>query len=400
MEFWFALFTLSGIIKGVLIYFDITLPVDLTLLTFAILALVTFWRFTRNGFKVSAEGLTPAILSTFLLFSGWLVLSLAYTASEQFSHEKVLKFIPNLFLVFPFLVKRFSVRKVLKYETLFGLASAFLWVLPILFLYRLQVYPRGYETSRTAVAGYLQVALLLGILSIIGLSSRRPVWSEKMDKVVALLSALGMILLGARGPILAFLGILVIMIFLRKGFSLRFLLRKRVAVFAAVALILLVSTLVYFQSEANVLFSRTFGRFQELIASFSGGEVEASTEVRFQLLSDFFGHIFTDVQSAVLGYGIGSFGIITRGEDVNLFPHNIILEIWFELGLVGLLIFASFILLIVLKKVRYVYLSKLVLLFIFLNLLKSYSLVDIRVPLSFLALYLASSNSQQEPETT
>jgi O-antigen ligase len=43
----------------------------------------------------------------------------------------------------------------------------------------------------------------------------------------------------------------------------------------------------------------------------------------------------------ILGYGIGAWPIINSAVDVRGYPHNIILEIMVELGLVGLIIFVS-----------------------------------------------------------
>jgi O-antigen ligase len=42
-----------------------------------------------------------------------------------------------------------------------------------------------------------------------------------------------------------------------------------------------------------------------------------------------------------LGQGIGSWPVVVGYGDVRAFPHNILLEIWFELGLPGLLLFGA-----------------------------------------------------------
>ena len=40
-----------------------------------------------------------------------------------------------------------------------------------------------------------------------------------------------------------------------------------------------------------------------------------------------------------LGYGFGSFGILVKGEEIRAYPHNIIFEIFVELGFLGLIVF-------------------------------------------------------------
>lgn len=42
----------------------------------------------------------------------------------------------------------------------------------------------------------------------------------------------------------------------------------------------------------------------------------------------------------IFGEGIGSFGYVITGEDVKHYPHNIFVEIFFEFGFIGLLIFS------------------------------------------------------------
>jgi len=39
------------------------------------------------------------------------------------------------------------------------------------------------------------------------------------------------------------------------------------------------------------------------------------------------------------GYGFGSFGLLYTGEDVRFYPHNIILEVFVELGIIGMFMF-------------------------------------------------------------
>ncbi|MBC7344231.1 MAG: O-antigen ligase family protein [Clostridia bacterium] len=48
--------------------------------------------------------------------------------------------------------------------------------------------------------------------------------------------------------------------------------------------------------------------------------------------------------SPIWGNGTGQFGIAVAGEDIRLYPHNIVLELGAEVGLIGVLVFATMIL--------------------------------------------------------
>lgn len=47
------------------------------------------------------------------------------------------------------------------------------------------------------------------------------------------------------------------------------------------------------------------------------------------------------LESPIVGSGLGSFGVWYHGTDIREFPHNFVLEILAELGVVGLLIFGA-----------------------------------------------------------
>lgn len=88
---------------------------------------------------------------------------------------------------------------------------------------------------------------------------------------------------------------------------------------------------------------------------FESGAADYSNKARLALIlnaidskTDFFN-----------GEGLGSFSIITTGEDVLYYPHNVFLEIYFEQGILGIIIF-----LILLFNIRHIHLK-----FIFLLLL-------------------------------
>jgi O-antigen ligase len=101
--------------------------------------------------------------------------------------------------------------------------------------------------------------------------------------------------------------------------------------------------------------------------------------------------IFQDTSNFMLGSGIGSFGILYAGEDVRLYPHNIILETWFELGAAGviiLLLFFGF----YIKKIKLNSPSFYIFFYLLSNSLKSSSLVDLRVMFGIFACLMVFAN--------
>jgi O-antigen ligase len=88
--------------------------------------------------------------------------------------------------------------------------------------------------------------------------------------------------------------------------------------------------------------------------------------------------IFNDFQHLIFGYGFGSFGVIQDGIDQRAYPHNIFLETWFELGLIGLIILGYFIYTLLSNKKSNQYISLTLVIFLLLNTLKSNTITDLR----------------------
>ncbi|WP_413772122.1 hypothetical protein, partial [Vibrio campbellii] len=97
---------------------------------------------------------------------------------------------------------------------------------------------------------------------------------------------------------------------------------------------------------------------------------------RFYALSMTYEKGFDNYFSIFFGEGLGSFGVIVYGIDQYFYPHNVPLEILFEMGLLGLFSFA-FIIISCSRCVGYKSKYKLffytVLMFVLFNFMKSYS---------------------------
>ncbi len=118
----------------------------------------------------------------------------------------------------------------------------------------------------------------------------------------------------------------------------------------------------------------------------------SSIKVRLDQLDFTLKTIFEDVESFMIGQGIGSFKLLYEGVDGRGYPHNIFLEIWFEMGLVGELLFLAFFFFLFYKKNKNDIVTIWTILFILLNMIKSNSIIDIRTYFAFFALFILDDN--------
>jgi hypothetical protein len=89
----------------------------------------------------------------------------------------------------------------------------------------------------------------------------------------------------------------------------------------------------------------------------------------------------------LIGHGFGSFNLIKYGKDGRGYPHNIFLEVLFELGAIGVLLALAFFVTSLHRAYRNGhYLFLMAILFFLLNTMKSYSVVDLRLLFGLLAV--------------
>ncbi|MEM2592676.1 MAG: O-antigen ligase family protein, partial [Thermofilaceae archaeon] len=136
---------------------------------------------------------------------------------------------------------------------------------------------------------------------------------------------------GARGPVLA----LILSLALFFALSARGFPFIRIERYALRLGVLMLCVLAIFGVVGQEMFSTLTFRFQVLVT-----EVGVSALTRFALYRE---ALKLWARSPIWGNGVGQFSVAVTGEDVRLYPHNIILELGAELGLIGVLIFAMMI---------------------------------------------------------
>jgi hypothetical protein len=124
-----------------------------------------------------------------------------------------------------------------------------------------------------------------------------------------LLSLFSLILAGTRTPVVAIFFVLVLHIVRAKGIKYLF----------PFVLVVFISLAAGFTYSSNYLFDLNFYSVYKRIEF-----VTRSLSVDWEPFK---------------GLGLGSFGIAMLGEDKTFYPHNLIVEIIFETGLIGLFLF-------------------------------------------------------------
>ncbi|MGB9774842.1 MAG: O-antigen ligase family protein [Bacteroidota bacterium] len=327
-EWLFALFLLAGYFKADPRLAFIQKHIDITLLFLGLSFLV----FLYHGFKSSFAQKIPLSFSwlalLFLLLGACLIGGLLYTESKQYGFDKALRFVfltgwaffGTVLLITDFWsLRRFSWALIVISTTM--AIDAFL------------NYPGRGQINFVTAFGSNYIALAraggLGLLTTVIFllpTERRPLvklclWIVTALQLWAALSA------GARGPVLA----LILSFLLFFALSVRGFLRLRIDRFALRLGVVTLFAAIIFTAVGQELFSTLAFRSQILVTE--GGTSVAMRLGLYQAALDQW------ARSPIWGGGTGQFGIAVTGADIREYPHNIVLELGAETGLLGVLVF-------------------------------------------------------------
>lgn len=318
------------------------------------------------------------------------LLSMFYSVSDFASIEKIKRVsfltVPSLFIPLLFLkiqdVKRF-VRSYVYIVT--GLA---LWTLAMFLTYGPIIYSTAFEVQ----VSHLLLGTLFGasILILVISQTERFIFGRKEALLFLIASFLALIANGSRGPIIfCVLTIFIYFLVIKRIFRYKLILIKGVVLIGMVIYV----TNLYIPD----FFLRTIGRFSVIIDSFEKtrtGGISRMTHI--EKASEGINHL------PWFGHGLGSYGVVAFDTDVvHLYPHNILLEIWFESGVISLLLFIVFIacvFIIGIKRIqaeqgdtilkKYLTLFALLSFYFLGNHLKSFDMVGFRVAGVFLGIFM------------
>lgn len=239
----------------------------------------------------------------------------------------------------------------------------------------------------------LIVGEILGVGAIISIFKLN---KSIFTRLGMLLSISLILFLGARGPLifLLLIGLILALFYTLKNVNSLAVIRKQTISFIIIAIssIFIIISMLSGTTIFEFLESG-FSRFLLFFESDKGGSINSRIQMIFDAIN------FID-QAPILGHGLGSYGLIVYGVDFRAYPHNGVLEIWFEAGILGLILFIAFILsgLFVALKREYTVIACIIVFLIF-NFLKSSSLDELRLLFlicGFSAGYLVKEKEYQD----
>lgn len=396
-ELLFTLYLLSGIAKVFLKFFlgDTFAEIFNTTLIFAaLLVLLSGFQGLKNIYFKSklyvARGSLP-IIALLLSFYLWMIISLLYTCSPQYSYTKTFLFLTNLVaFLLPLTYKGFDFQRFVRY---------FVYIGSVFIVLYLSLVPRSYSaymSENLEISGkYLDIGYLAA-LDVLLLTLLLPHLEMKRWLKLGFIGVnlAAVVITGARGPLVFMILALVMYVLFTPKMLFRFLAHldmKKILVIAVSVIILVVGLY------------NTLGEYAENIErnlerlSLVTDVQSSSLSVRFAQIYFAVGKIFENASNFLFGSGIGSFGILYASEDVRLYPHNIILETWFELGVLGVILLLLFFLFYI-KKIKLNSPSFYIFFYLLLNSLKSSSLVDLRIMFGIFACLLVFANHREYGE--
>lgn len=402
IEFYLILFLLSGMFKNLLFsIYGNNIKIPLTII-FGILLILMIY--IKDIFKLKRLKEEYKSFIFLLIFFVWSLFSISYSSSENYVWYKLLGLGTNFLAFFGVLImKEISLKRFTKYFSYFiyFFSLIFFVINPnsisknfIFHEYFNEIYIQGWYL----VLGQFLIVNMLLIFS----------FSEKKKIIYNLLISLNIIcLLGGRFPIvLALLVFFIISIYLIQK---KYLTKKLlIQFFKSLTIIILINSVLNLSSKTyRSLLLRSVYRFEVLSSSFNDlnfindqenyqeslNQENNSFNKRLEYLLFSKTKIFENKSSLILGYGLGSFSNEYDQTDRRLYPHNIIVEIVFELGLIGLLLGLAFLISNSSSyKGFFTNLALLAALTLLINSMKSSSIVDLRLLFALLAISIFHFN--------
>ncbi len=387
-ELIYVLFILSVLFKVLLNLSGIVLPINLTILIAPFFLGSLWFEWTKKHYRFkNIFNYTPVILLA--LFWGWMILTMVYSPANQFKYVKPFLFFLNILMfIYPFIVELDYVKYFKQFIYIASFIEPILTVLIPLLLFG------DIEGSRTF---YLALGQFSGVIILLLLVLFNEDVFQLNIKWILIIILHSIILLAnpARGAILFTLLLLVFWTIIKfyKFFNLKF-----IFIFTSTLIVTLVILFQLYNSfpEYGVFI---YLRMKKLLSIFfmdNNSLIGISTFERLQFWKYAIKMIFDNgVLHFLFGYGIGSFGVFFNGKDGRLYPHNMFLETWFEMGFIGiflLLIFLFSVLFLIVKNKNYYFIFPLMI--SFLGAMKSGSLPDLRLFFNLLAISIMFKNNK------
>lgn len=328
-EVFFAIFLTAGFYKADARFALIQSHFDLTVLFLLLSVLGFVWQVLRTGLAYKLPRSFQKVVVLYLALAFCVVAGLLYTPSRVYAFDKALRF---LFITgWAYFGGMLLVRN-------FQSLKRFTWALVVIAaIMSLDAALRGQSVKALGFltafgSNYIALARMssIGLLAMMGLLI--PIEKGRLIKVgMWLLTAFlvwSLLDAGARGPVVFFFMTLVVYFWASiRGFSRPMLERSA----AALGRIILVGSVVLVLAVERGFFGTLLYRFKLLL-----DEVGDSV---LQRIDYYMSAINLWARSPLFGIGTGGFGVAYQSLDVRTYPHNIILEIGVENGILGVMAF-------------------------------------------------------------
>ena len=314
------------------------IPIDLTLIFLSLGAAMGLLIMLREG--IYLPGLT--LVSLFLIFVAWAMITNLWTPSKVYAPRKLLELatlslwsIIGTAMIIANRPER--LRRFLLLLLVFATAASADGII--------QYTTTGQYDTTGSLAGsadfrlenYISQGRFYGMGALVASAA----WfqtSPLSKRGVAMTAVfvicwVGLLICGGRSPILGVLAGMLLPLALGLRVANRQLLASKAALVSIGLLLLIAIALVQASADYSENL-RALERFNALFSKEEGGQTARLAYWRSAW------HFWLD--HPVFGNGIGSFPVRFHGADIDSHPHNLILEVLVELGLVGLMLLAAF----------------------------------------------------------
>lgn len=291
------------------------------------------WVLLREG--INLKGLH--VVMAFLALGAWIIVTYSWTPSIVIAKDRI----NGLFLVTLWtviagaLVMANRRERVVRFLAISVIVGVFIAAKGMQVAIELGTVQRFAEDARAHISWGRTVGPAV-IVSFAVILFSKPLSIRQLLALGVLATSIGYLLLaGGRGPFLASAVALMVPFMLgakitKTGLDLP---RFQVIGFSAMLLIAIGIGVLAMTSDAAFTLSRLMGTLEK-----DNAVVGGATRIRyFPAAYDYW------LQAPIFGHGIGSFSLKFLGfEQAGAYPHNIFLEIFCELGIVGFVLFLYF----------------------------------------------------------
>lgn len=325
-EVMFAGFLFSSVFKG---FFD-SFPIDITALFMIITIFIALKRLMQNP-TLNKKSITP--ITIYALMGALVLASMLYTSSTSYGSVKVMHFLTvtawSFLGVFLLIKNQNSLNRFLKGLLFYGSLTT------LFIVYSYYTNNIGYSAGGRVGIGDdggnvlglgRMVAVASIIIAVFYFYEKRSFTVRLLALIMFCLSVFVLLLTGSRMPFISFiisLGLLIPISINFRGLRIT----KKIFSFVLLSFFALIALIpLYLNGVVGAMFNRLLRLFE------TGNEGRSD---RFEVAID----MWRD--NPVFGQGIGSFSIKYSGMDIRSYAHNIFLEVMSELGMVGLILLTT-----------------------------------------------------------